>query len=351
MKRIGYLYPAIIDLENIKLAAQKASRGKRHHRSVSKVMDDLDRYALKIQAMLKDKTYVPCRYSTMQIKDGATKKVREIKKPKFYPDQIIHWALMLQIEPILMRGMYHYNCGSIPGKGASHGQNAIKRWLRDSKNTKYCFKMDVSKYYPSIKNDIIKQQFRRLLKDNDTLQLIDVIIDSSDGLPIGNYTSGWLANLHLTPLDHAIKKLPGVVYYVRYVDDLVLFGPNKRKLHKARLEIAKMLAELQLTIKGNWQVFKTDSRPVDFLGLRFYRYHTTLRRRNALRIKRRCRKIGAKNNLSVKDARSMLSYWGWIKRTDSFDFYKNHVKPHVKIRQCRKVVSKFGQTNNQTRCT
>lgn len=121
--------------------------------------------------------------------------------------------------------------------------------------------------------------------------MIDLIIDSSkNGLPIGNYTSQWFANFYLQDLDHYIKEDLHIKYYIRYMDDIVLFHRNKKELHKIKEKIEAFLEKEDLKLKENWQLFKTDSRPLDFLGYRFYRGYTTLRRGNCLRIRRRIKK-------------------------------------------------------------
>lgn len=317
-----------------------SSKGKRKQNRVNKIINNIDDYAEKINKLLKNQTYKSAPYKIKKIKDGAQKKTRVIYKPRYYTDQIIHWALMQQIQPVIMRGMYYYSCGSIPGRGTSHGQKAIRKWLdNDYRNTKYCLKMDIKKFYPSIDNEIMKQKFRRKIKDTKCLWLIDEIIDSADGLPIGNYTSQWFSNFFLEGLDHFIKEELKVKYYIRYVDDLVLLGPNKKKLHKAKREIDDYLAKIKLRIKGNWQVFKIDCRAIDFLGFRFFRDKTILRKRNALRIRRRIKKISKKPNLNYRDACAIISYWGWIKRSDSYNFYQKYIKPKVSIGKAKKVVS------------
>src|SRR5690606_12549309 len=133
---------------------------------------------------------------------------------------------------------------------------ALRKWLdNDTKNTKYCLKMDVKKFYPSINNAILKRMFRNKIKGKNCLWLIDTIIDSNEGQPIGYYTSQWFANFFLEELDHLIKEKLGVKYYIRYVDDLVLLGPNKKKLHKVRNVVEQYLHSIGLRIKENWQVF------------------------------------------------------------------------------------------------
>lgn len=259
MKRVGRIYDNICSLDNILLAINMAAKGKKNRKNVKQILENKEYYAIKIQEMLESQTYLPSPYTERIAKDAASGKERLIKIPKFYPDQIIHWALMVQLKPIMMRGMYAHTCGSVPGRGQAHGQKHLTRWLRrDRKNTKYCFKMDISKYYQNIDHDLLKQKFRRVLKDAKALELIDRIIDSSDeGLPIGNYTSQWFANFFLQDLDHFIKQNLRIKYYVRYVDDLVLLGPNKRKLHAARKAISIYLNGMNLKVKDDWQVFRS----------------------------------------------------------------------------------------------
>lgn len=345
MKREGYIYEKICDAENVKKAIYKASLGKRHKHFIDKTLRNADLYAERIVEMLESKSYVPTAYKTRTIYDGANKKERTIYIPRFYPDQVIHWALMLQIENIIMRGMYKYSCGSIPGRGTSFGQKALRKWLdSDYKGTKYCLKMDITKFYPSIDKEILKDMFRRKIKDDNCLWLIDTIIDSSDrGLPIGNYTSQWFSNFFLEGLDHFIKERLGIKYYIRYVDDLVLLGANKRKLHAARRKIQEYLEGINLTLKGNWQVFMVDKRDIDFLGLRFFRDKTILRKRNALRIRRRVKKIANKPHLSYRDACAIVSYWGWIKRSDSYNFYNKYIKPLISIGYAKERISVYAK--------
>ena len=344
MKRTGNIYIKIYDVDNIKEAIMKASLGKRDRNYVKKILNDVDYYANEISELLKNNQYVASLYVIKKIIDGASGKERIIYKPNFYPDQIIHWALMLQLQPIFMKGMYHYNCGSIPARGTDLGQKTIRKWLdNDRKHTKYCLKIDVKKFYPSINNEILKAMFRTKIKDYECLNLIDTIVDSNQGLPIGNYTSQWFANFFLQGLDHHIKETLKVKHYVRYVDDMVMFGGNKKVMHKIKIAIDEYLLTIGLKLKENWQVFRTSSRPIDFLGFKFYYGKTTLRKRTALRMRRRIQKIAKKPRLNHYDASAVISYWGWIKRSNSYYFYHKYIKPFVSIKKARKVVSCYGK--------
>jgi len=340
LKRYGYIYEKVCDLDNIKDAIRRASLGKRGQTRVKRILDHIDASAIEIRDALIDQTFVPSQPKVKTIIAGPSGKTRTICKPAFFPDQVVHWALMLQLEPVMMTGMYAHNCGSVPGRGSSHGQKVLRKWLDcDRKNTRYCLKMDVRKFYPSIKGEHLKPYFRRKIKDSKCLWLIDSIIDSFDGQPIGYYTSQWFANFFLQDLDHFVKEGLGAAYYIRYVDDLVILGPNKKKLHRMRASVESFLNAKGLHLKGDWQVFPVRSRDIDFLGMRFYRDKTTLRKRTALRIRRRVSRVAKKGRLSVRDAAAIISYWGWIKHTDSYAFYHKYVRPIVAIREARRVVS------------
>src|SRR3990172_159581 len=119
MKRQGYIFKKVYDNENIKTAIMKSSLGKRNRSFVKKVIDDIDNSAEEIKQMLVNRTYEHSPYTIKVIRDGPRQKERQIFKPRYYPDQIVHWALMLQLHEIFMHGMYEYSCGSIPGRGTS----------------------------------------------------------------------------------------------------------------------------------------------------------------------------------------------------------------------------------------
>lgn len=351
MKRVGNIYEQITKKENIRRAILNASKGKKNRKSVIRILGNIDYYVSDIYKMLLEKNYKPSSYIEMVIHDGTRKKERTIFKPRFYPDQVIHWCLMQQIQKIIEKGMYEYTCASIPDRGIHYGAKYIKKILvRDRKNTKYALKLDVKKFYPSVNKEILKRKFRRVIKDGDTLDLIDKIIDSSkEGLPIGNYTSQWFANFFLQDLDHYIKEELKVPYYLRYMDDMLLFHRNKKELRKVKEKIEEYLNNEKLKLKENWQLFRVDSRPVDFIGYRFYRGYTTLRRGNFLRIKRRAKKIYKRKKIRLTDASAMISYYGWLKHCDSYNFTQKYIKPYVNINELKGVVSYANRKYNEAR--
>ena len=165
MKRIGNIYSKIIDKNNIRKAILNAAKRKRSRKNVRYILANIVSATDEIYNLLKNETFEPSPYEKVKIMDGVRKKERIIYKPAFFPDQCIHWALMLQLEEVLMKGMYYYNCASIKGRGLIHASKYIQKILvKDRKNTKYCLKLDVKKFYPSIDKEILKRKFRRKIK-------------------------------------------------------------------------------------------------------------------------------------------------------------------------------------------
>lgn len=293
----------------------------------------------EIQHLLITQTYRPSPYREKIICEGANRKERHISIPKFFPDQIIQWAVLLQIIPILEKGMDPFCCGSVPGRGRDYARRYIQRWLEhDPRGTRYCLKLDVHHFYPSIRHDQLKAMLRRKIKDEKLLRLLGLIIDSAPGLPIGNVTSQWLANFYLQGLDHFIREQLHARYYVRNMDDMVIFGPNKRKLGRTKEAIAEYLGSLGLKLNPKWQKFKVESRGIDFLGYRFFHDKTILRRSVMLRISRRVRRTAKKKTWTAHNCEAIISYLGWTKSSDSYGFYRQWVKPYIKLKKIKGVI-------------
>ena len=293
----------------------------------------------EIQHLLITQTYRPSPYREKIICEGANRKERRISIPQFFPDQIIQWAVLLQIIPILEKGMDPFCCGSVPGRGRDYARRHIQRWLEhDPRGTKYCLKLDVHHFYPSIRHDQLKAMLRRKFKDKKLLRLLDLIIDSAPGLPIGNVTSQWLANFYLQGFDHFVREQLHVKYYVRYMDDMVVFGPNKRKLGRTKGVAEAYLNSLGLVLNPKWQKFRTDSRGLDFLGFRFFHGKTILRRAVMLKISRKVRQTAKKKSWNPHNCKSILSYLGWFQHTDNYKMYQQWVKPYINVRRMKGVV-------------
>jgi retron-type reverse transcriptase len=214
------------------------------------------------------------------------------------------------LEPIFVSTFTSNTYSCIKGRGIHAAANAVKNALNDTEGTQYCLKLDVRKFYPNIDHDILKQLLRRKIKDQDLLWLLDEIIDSTAGLPIGNYLSQYFANFYLTYFDHWIKQEREVKYYFRYADDIVILMNNKPALHQILSDIRIYFTEnLKLVIKDNYQVFPIDARGIDFVGYVFYHTHTKLRKS----IKQNFARMIAKH----PNKASIASYNGWASHCNS----------------------------------
>lgn len=355
MKSYKYLWEKYISEDNVVLALTRASKGptkkkkriRRISAHLSKHLDWILEYAAN---------FCNCIHNPIEIYDGISRKKRKIIVPKT-KEQIVHHMITNILIPIFRKGMYEHSYGSIPKRGAHKAKKTIEKWIKkDVRNAKYCLKMDIKKFFDSIPHDILKVMFAKVIHDKRFLNTIYTLIDVVDrGIPLGFYPSQWIANWYLQGLDHYIKEHLYSPHYARYVDDMVIFGSNKRKLHDTRKKISQYLKEkLGLEMKKNWQVFRFDhkkkgkrkGRALDFLGFKFYRDKTTLRKSIMLKASRKARKISKKERKTIYDVRQMLSYLGWIDCTDTYNMYKKHIKPFIKFGECKKQVSKYDHAYN-----
>ncbi len=307
MKKHGKLWDAVCSMENIELAHKKASKGKSRYSEVAMVNADKEKYLGKLQEMLLSKTFVNAPYQEMVRFDSG--KRRLIKKLPYYPDRIVQHCVAHSCSAVWDKALIRDTFAAIPGRGVHDGVRRIKRALKaDVAGTRYCLKIDVAKYYDSVDNEMLKQIVRQKIKDASVLWLLDIVIDSAKGIPIGNYLSQYFGNIYLSPVDHYAKEVLGCHYYYRYCDDIVVFAPSKEYLHNVRSEIDAKFETLGLTMKSNWQVFPVDVRGVDFLGYRFFHAYTLVRKGIVQRFKRAHK---------AKKLASMPAYNGWLSHADT----------------------------------
>lgn len=326
MKRYGNLYEQIYNMDNLVLAHQNARKGKMHYTDVKKVDTNPELYLQVIYQMLKDKTYRTSNYKTFTKHDG--KKDREIFVLPYYPDRIIQWAIVQVLEPIWMRTLIANTFSSLKGRGIHHGLLKLQHDLQDRNSTKYCLKLDIKKFYPSVDHRILKSIIRKKIKDPDVLDLLDEIIDSAPGVPIGNYLSQFFGNIYLSGFDHWNKEVNHLKYYYRYCDDIVILGSDKSLLHRVVWSIRKYLSEhLIISIKDNWQVFPTFIRGIDFLGYRCFGHFTLLRKSIVKRMTTKLKKMQMFNTLNKHDRNVIASYHGWLCWCNSYRLVGKYITP------------------------
>jgi hypothetical protein len=307
MKRKNNLYQQICSIENLRIADSIARKGKLNQPGVIEHDKNRDNNLENLREMLMNKSYVTSGYTIFTIYEP---KERMIFRLPYFPDRITHHAVMRVLEPLFVSTFTADTYSCIKKRGIHAAANAVKNALCDLPGTLYCLKLDIKKFYPCIDHAILKSLLRKKIKDNDLLWLLDEIIDSADGLPIGNYLSQYFANFYLTYFDHWMKEEMKVKYYFRYADDMVILSSSKPYLHNLLSEMRKYLdINLKLTIKQNYQVFPVEKRGIDFVGYVFYHTHTLLRKS--------IKQNFARMLVRRKNKKSIASYNGWAKHCNS----------------------------------
>jgi retron-type reverse transcriptase len=321
-------------MDNLRLADEKARRGKT--RSYGVRVHDKNREAnlVALHEALLTKTF---RTSTYDIFTIYEPKERRIFRLPYYPDRIVHHAIMNILEPIWVKVFTHNTFSCIKKRGIEGCARHVDKIIRKYKEKPlYCLKIDIKKYYPSIKHHVLKRLIRRKIKDKDVLWLLDEIIDSTDGLPIGNYLSQYLANLNLAYFMHKVNeelKLDSA----EYADDIVFFSDSKEKLYEAFHRFIKpyLENELELTVKGNYQIFPIaenrydkHGRTLDYVGYCFYRKQKLMRKSIKKNFCRATARLNKRNPpLDAKAYKQAVCPWlGWAKHSNSKHLLQTIIK-------------------------
>jgi len=337
MKRQGNLFARLVCYENLFRAFQLALRGKKNRPDCADFAFHQERYLFKLQSELEEKRYRPGGYHTFYVYE---KKKRLISATSFY-DRVVHHALCNVLTPIFEPAFVYDSYANRINKGT---HRAVDRCSRFAQQYRYVLKCDIRKYFPTIDHQILKNLLRKKIKDADVLWLADLIIDRSNeqeyvaqyfhgddlftpllrrrGLPIGNQTSQFFANVYLDPMDHFIKESLRCRAYVRYVDDFLLFADDKETLWDWGRRIQCFLISLRLGIHPyKFNVFPLRDG-ISFLGYRVFPSHRLLPKENILRFRKRLRKkslLYADGLIELEDIRHSISGWlGHANHANSF---------------------------------
>lgn len=345
MKSYNHLYEITMSETNRRCALAQAKKSKRFRRILKSrhLSDD----AVIDMSSEWISNYKNAKHTPIFIREGAENKTRMILVPSV-EELFVQHCVANAIKPVFCKGAYEHSYASIPGRGVHKGKKVIEKWIRtDPANCKYVLKMDIRHFFDSIPHERLKAKLKRTIHDEKMIDLLFRIIHVTDiGIPIGFYTSQWLSNWYLQGLDHYIKEHLRARYYIRYMDDMVIFGRNKKALHRMRKAISGYLkTRLGLALKANWQVFRfsygdDQGRNLDFMGFRFYHNRITLRKTILYKAAKKARKISKKHRPTIFDARQMLSYLGWLKSTDTYRAYERWIKPRISFQRLKRKVSK-----------
>lgn len=335
MKRKGHLFEELISYKNLEKAITEVN--KTHHwkakhkpNKTTAWVETTKEDRIKDLRRIILKGYNQKEPRIIERYDASARKWRTISEPVQWPDQYIHHALIQVIQPVMMRGMDMYCCGSIRGRGTHYAKKAIERWMKeDVKGTRYCFCCDIRHFYDSLKPEVVMERMKELIKDARVLDIINRIV--KDGIKIGAYPSQWFANTTLQPLDNLIRQSGLCSYYVRYMDNITVFGANKRSLRKLKRMVEEWLKNHKLGLKGDWQIYPivSDKRPngrmPDAVGYRYGRGYTIPRKHNLLRLKRALNRFRKRlkngKNIAVRMAESILSRIGQLEHCNNVHIY------------------------------
>jgi len=342
MKRYGNLWEQVITFENLLLAYKKAKKGKRTRNEVALFSLHLETELLQLQNELTKKTYQPSSYRQFTIYD---RKPRQISAAAFC-DRVVHHAIMNVVESLLDKSFIYDNYACRIDKGVHAAVNRYQAW---AKCYTYVLKLDISRYFPSIDHLILREQLQNKLKDTSVLWLFDQILQYAPntsckevvffkhddlltqqqrrrGLPIGNLTSQFFANLYLNEFDYFVKEKLKVKAYLRYVDDMVLLSNSKQQLHEWHQDIIDKLDEVRLKIHPRKANVFMAKKGVDILGYHVYPDYCLLRNDNGHRFARKLRKFSqmyAIGELNWNDFKPSVQSWiGHASQADTYGLRK-----------------------------
>ena len=272
-----------LTIEAIYRAHCRARKGKTTRSSVVDVDLRPMIYVTHILNVLRDGIYIPSRFREFTVTDPKKRLVLALP----YVDRIVHqWLIEEFIKPYYLPRFIKDSYACIPGRGSHAAVKCIQDYMRDMRQRQgkyYIVKMDISKYFYNIDRDVLFKILKRVITNQQLLDLLHTIIFSDEarvGIPIGNYTSQYFANIYLNELDQYCKHNLGVKYYVRYMDDFILLAPNKRKARRWYRAIQRY-AEGYLHLKLNPKsCFYPSSHGLDFVGYKIMNNCLRLRQRS-----------------------------------------------------------------------
>lgn len=323
------LFGGIAGFSALLAAAERAAQGKRRKPGVAAFLARLEPELLRLERQLLAGTYHPGPYTAFEV--GDIKRRRVSAAP--FRDRVVHQALCAVIAPLFERGFIPDSYANRVGKGT---HRAIQRYEYYRNRHAWVLRGDVYRYFPAIDHAILKADLRRRLACPRTLWLTDTIIDASNpqepvdllfpgddlltplarrrGLPIGNLTSQFFANLYLDRLDHFVKEVLRVPGYVRYVDDIALFGDDPGSLVEWRARIDRFLVGRRLVLHPRKTFLAPTAEPATFLGFELFRDgRRRLPAENVRRFRNRLRGLRDRwraGTLAWPEARQRVQ--GWI---------------------------------------
>lgn len=327
-KRQGDLWQHICTFENLYLAYERARRGKRYRPDVLRFGSHLGENLLALQEELLTLEWRPGPY---QVRVVLEPKERIIRVAPFR-DRVVHQAICRFMAPVFERSFIHDSYACREGKGTHKALDRLTGFLRRD-GSAYVLNADVRKFFDSVSHRVLTESLERGLKDRDLLTVLGRIIASyaaesstpglhePHGIPIGNLTSQWFANIVASRIDHFAKHDLGCRRYLRYMDNVLILSDDKHELREHRTRLEGFLAGIGLLLNPKTTIAPT-AQGVPFLGLRVFPDHRRVLRPNVVRGRRRMR--GSLLALSRGDAQrehvsaSTVSWLAHLRHADTY---------------------------------
>ena len=290
--------------------------------------------------------------------DRTSEKIREIGISTI-KQQVYDYLIVNACKKMFMAKIGYFQCASIPKRGQIFGKKKIERWIRkDYKNSRYYYKCDIKKYYPSVNIKNLEKFLHRDIKCDDILYVIHFLLGTyKGGLCIGSYLSQYLANYYISYAYHHITensfsirrrkngdivRVNNATHVLFYMDDIIIFSGSVKRLERAVKDFKRYITDvLLLTIKENDGVFRTRTTKVDMMGYCVSIKNTIIRPRIFKKIRRLFLRVkGRTENLSLHISRRILSHYGWLKHSDLYPFCKRF-KIKTIVGRAKKVVSYY----------
>jgi len=347
MKSNKDLYIQITSKKNLFLAYKKARKGKSKKEYVNKFCESLEGNLSQLRLELLFHIYNPKPLKTFIVRDPKT---RKISKSDFR-DRVVHHALINTIEPIFDKTFIYDSYANRKGKGTLAAlerfdkfkrkvsrNGKINGWFNNNQVKGYCLKADIKHYFQTVDHNTLLAIIKKKIQCQRTIWLIKKILGNYSevgkqgrGMPLGNLTSQFFANVYLNELDYFIKHELKAKYYIRYVDDFVIMHSSKEQLINWEIKINRFLKnELKIELHPDKSKIIPITKPVSFVGFRVFYNYKLLKKFNRKNIQRKLRNFSilfVENKISYdKVYEIMYGSFAYLRQADSYKFRSRLVR-------------------------
>ena len=328
-------YDKHLTFEALLSAHERASKTKRYSKEVLKFDVDLETNIVNLYRKLKNGTYKMGKYRTFKIYEPKERTIRSLP----YVDRIVHqWYIYEFIKPYVVPRFISDSYACIDGKGTHKAVDKAQEYMQKMKNkygSYYIVKCDIKGFFYNIDKDVLYEILKRFIKDAKLLKLTcEFIYNDGEalGLPIGNYISQFFANIYLNELDYYVKDVLKIKYYVRYMDDFIMFVKTKEEAKKVLLDVSKYVSNTLHLELNNKSRYYPNKMGLDFCGFRIYESYRLLRKRSIKKIKRKVRKWNMLYERGLLDLdKTVLDWNSWLAHSSRAKCYKLQMNIYNKI--------------------